>query len=85
MIDKLKKINMNRICIIFILIQPIIDMITSILVRNVSSVFTIGIFIRAIFMVFVVLYSLIISNSNDRKKIFIYYVKYRNVWYIHNT
>lgn len=71
--EKIKKLNIQNLFIIFIIIQPIIDIITSILVRHVSNVLTLGIFIRAIFMVASVLYSLVISDKKYRLKMLIYY------------
>lgn len=73
MIEKIKNVNIKRICIVFILIQPILDIVTSILVRHINSIFTIGIFIRSIFMIFVAIYGILISAPKERKKILIYY------------
>ena len=73
MIEKIKNVNIKRICIVFILIQPILDIVTSILVRHINNIFTIGIFIRSIFMIFVAIYGILISAPKERKKILIYY------------
>ena len=69
-----KKINIQNLFVIFIIMQPIIDMITSILVRHVSETFTLGIIIRALFMVIVAIYALIISDKKYRIGSLIYYV-----------
>lgn len=71
--EKIKKLNIQKLFTVFIIIQPIIDIITSILVRHVSNVLTLGIFIRAIFMVAIIFYSLIISDNKYRIKMLIYY------------
>ncbi len=71
--EKIKKLNIQKLFTIFIIIQPVIDIITSILVRHVSNVLTLGIFVRAIFMVAIVFYSLIISDNKYRMKMLIYY------------
>ncbi len=72
--EKIKKLNIQKLFVVFIIIQPIIDIITSILVRHVSNVLTLGIFIRAVFMIAIILYSLIISDKKYRIKMLVYYV-----------
>ena len=67
--EKIKQLNIQKLFIVFIVIQPIIDIITSVLVRHVSNVLTLGIFIRTIFMIAIVLYSFIISDKKYRIKI----------------
>ncbi len=70
---KLDKINMKNIIIIYILVHPIIDVITSLLVRNVNEILTLGIVVRTLFMLGVATYSLIVSEKKYRIKSFIYY------------
>ena len=70
---KLGKIDMKEIIIVYILLQPIIDVITSFLVRSVSEVLTLGIIVRTLFMIFVAIYSLIISEKKYKIKLFAYY------------
>lgn len=71
--EKIKQLNIQKLFIVFIVIQPIIDIITSVLVRHVSNVLTLGIFIRTIFMIAIVLYSFIISDKKYRIKMLIYF------------
>ncbi len=71
--NRLKKINVNNLIMLFIIMQPIIDIITSLLVRNVSSTFTLGIFVRTIFMISIVLYAFFNSEKSYRTKMLIYY------------
>lgn len=73
LMEKIKKLNIQKIFIIFIIIQPVIDIITSILVRHVSNILTLGIFVRAIFMIAIVIYSFIISEKKYKIKMLIYY------------
>ena len=68
---KLGKIDMKEIIIVYILLQPIIDVITSFLVRSVSEVLTLGIIVRTLFMIFVAIYSLIISEKKYKIKLLI--------------
>lgn len=70
----INKINIKKILIIYLLAQPIIDIITSLCVRHVSENLTLGIFVRTLFMIFIVIYSLIVSNKKDRIKSLIYYI-----------
>ena len=70
----LKNINFENIFIIFIILQPIIDLITSLCVRNISEKLTLGVFIRAIFMIYIALYTLIKINKKDRIKLLIYFI-----------
>ncbi len=66
------KINFEKFLIIYILLQPIIDVATSLCVRFVNPYFTIGILIRSLFLVFTLIYSFAIANKKWRKIIFIY-------------
>lgn len=69
----LKKINIKKIITIYMLIQPILDVFTSLLVRNISEYLTLGVFVRTIFMVGIAIYSLIICDKKYRTKMLIYY------------
>lgn len=69
----LNKINIKKVLVIYIILQPIIDVITSLLVRNVSEVLTLGVIVRALFMVGIALYSLFICDKKYRTKMLIYY------------
>lgn len=71
--EKLKTLNFNKLFIIYILIQPILDILTSLFVRNISSGLTIGVFVRTIFMVIIALYSLSVLNKKNRIKLFVCY------------
>lgn len=70
----IKKININKILIIYLILQPGIDIITSLCVRNISASLTLGVFVRTFFMIFIVLYSLAVINKKDRIKSLIYYI-----------
>jgi len=71
---KFKTINFNQIFIIFILIQPVLDVLTSLFIRNISSSLTVGIFVRLIFMAITVIYSLVSTNKKYKIKLLIYYI-----------
>jgi len=53
----LSKINFNSILILYIILQPIIDIITSLCVRNISETLTFGIFIRTFFLIYLTIYT----------------------------
>lgn len=67
------KISFENIFILYILFQPIIDIITSLCVRNISESLTLGIFIRTIFLLFIMIYTIIKIDKKNRFKILIYY------------
>ncbi len=68
-----KKINFQNIFIIYILLQPIIDIVTSLCIRNVSETLSLGIIVRILFMLFVMIYAIIKTNKKSRIKLIIYY------------
>ncbi|MGN1301418.1 MAG: O-antigen ligase family protein [Clostridia bacterium] len=63
----------EKILGLYIILQPIIDIITSLCVRNSLENLSFGIFIRTLFMVALAIYTLIKSDKKDRCKILIYY------------
>ena len=69
----LSKITFENILILYIVLQPIIDIITSLCVRNINENLTLGIFVRTIFMIFIAIYTLIKTDKKNRWKILIYY------------
>lgn len=76
----LKKIKMQvfstkfeKILGIYIILQPIIDIITSLCVRNSLENLSLGILLRTLFMVALAVYTLIRADKKDRYKILIYY------------
>lgn len=71
---KLKATTFNQFFILFILIQPILDILTSLCIRNVNSSLTIGIFVRIVFMAVTVIYSLVATNKKYKIKLLIYYI-----------
>lgn len=68
-----KKISLEKILGFYIVIQFLIDVATAFCVNHISESLSIGIFIRTIFMIAIVLYSLIKSDKKDRVKMIIYY------------
>lgn len=67
------KINFENIFILFIILQPIIDILTSFCVRNISEKLTLGIFIRAVFMIYIMIYTILKVDQKSRWQILIYY------------
>lgn len=57
---------------LYIILQPLIDLITSICVRYINPYFTFGILIRSLFLIFTLIYALFISNKKWKKIIFVY-------------
>ena len=69
-----KKLNLKKFLIIYILVQPIIDVVTSICVRKINPTLTLGIIVRSVFLFFLAVYSFIIANKKWRKIIFGYFL-----------
>ena len=63
-VEKYLEKNIDKIITTFIWIQPIIDVLTAIMLHNNMS-FTIGIIIRIAFLLFMVFY-LLISTKNKK-------------------
>ena len=66
------KINFESFLIIYILLQPFIDVATSLCIRYINSYFTIGILLRSLFLIFILIYSISISNKRWKRIIIIY-------------
>lgn len=67
------KINFENIFILYIILQPIIDIITSLCVRNLSETLTLGIFVRTLFMLCIMIYTIIKVDKKSRWQILLYY------------
>lgn len=70
----LKKISFEKILVVYIIIQAIIDISTGISVRSSDPGLTTGILVRTIFLAGISIYTLIISKKETRNKILIYYL-----------
>lgn len=67
-----KKITMSNVIMIYIIMQPIIDFITSLYIRNISTKFTIGMLLRASFMVVITIYTILNIEKKEKRMLFIY-------------
>lgn len=72
MIEKNKLVS--KIIYLFLIFQPIIDLLTSLTVRLTNSTLTIGMLSRGLFLVFMVIYFLFFNQSKLKKKSVIYFV-----------
>ncbi len=68
-----EKINIQNIIITFIILQPIIDIITGISIEYTNLSITFGIIIRTIFMIFCVILGIIKANKKYRIAMCAYY------------
>lgn len=64
----------NKVIIIFIIIQFAIDIVTSIMVTKELGNVTIGIILKTIFLICLALYAFISSNKEMKKKQILYYI-----------
>ncbi len=69
--EKSKK-HMLNIIIIFLIAQPLLDLVTSLMVRFTDVHITIGIVIRALFLVALVIYYVFAFKSKHKKKVLVY-------------
>ena len=58
---------------IYILIQPIIDVMTSICVRYINNTITVGIIVRIVFLIAIAIYAIISAKPKEKIEILIYY------------
>ena len=70
---KLKEITIEKLIIIYILIQPLLDVATSLCLEYISPYLTLGILIRTMFMGLVIIYSLFKADKKNRIRSLIYY------------
>lgn len=70
---KLKEITIEKLIIIYVLIQPILDVATSLCLEYISPYLTLGILIRTMFMGLIIIYSLFKADKKSRIKSLIYY------------
>ena len=67
------KITFENILIAYIILHPILDILTSLCVRHVSENLSLGIIIRSIFMIFIVVYTAIKVDKKTKWQILSYY------------
>ena len=67
------KLNISLIIKLYIIIQPIIDIITSLCVRNISPKYTIGMFVRTFFMGVLIICTFFSVDKKSRIKMLVYY------------
>ncbi len=87
--DYMKKINsflsknIEKIFMVFLFFQPVIDVLTAIMLHVFKIDFTIGVILRMIFLGFMIYYLLFLNKNKDKKKsiiyigiIFVYFILY---------
>lgn len=68
----MKNINRKKILYLFLLLQPIIDVFTSLMVKFTDTFLTIGMIIRGIFLFLMLLYIFFFNSSKYKNKSIIY-------------
>lgn len=74
--QKIIKNNFNKILSIFILMQPILDLITGICIHKLNINFTIGIIIRIIFLIFVMITSTFVYKKTKNIAYYLIFLIY---------
>lgn len=70
----MQKLNKQKIFYIWLLLQPIIDLIVSLTVRNNDTNITIGIILRGLFLATILFITLFSKKIHNRKYIFSYFI-----------
>jgi len=70
----MKKIDKTEILYIFLLLQPFIDLSTSLIARFLETPFTIGVITRGLFLGILVIYTLFIVKTKYKKKTILYFI-----------
>ena len=70
----MKNKNMERMIYIFLILQPILDLLTSFMVRYSDFTFTIGMVARGLFILVLGIYFLFFNKSKYKKKSIIYFL-----------
>jgi len=86
--QKYFKFNINLILIIYLIIQPFIDLITSLLVMYTNINLTMGMVLRISFLTIVVLYCIAVNNLQYKKYILMYFLAvfiYSCVYLVYST
>lgn len=81
----MNKEKFNKFIIIFLLIEPLIDVLTSFQIRNNIGLFSIGTIIRGLFFLFIIIY--LYKNNYSRKSIllFLLYVFLAIIYYLSDS
>ncbi|MCI8346499.1 MAG: hypothetical protein HFJ12_00940 [Bacilli bacterium] len=66
--------NMNKIVIIFLFLQPIIDVVTAIMLHTFKINFTAGVVLRVLFLLFMIYYLFFINQNESKKKSLLYVI-----------
>ena len=66
--------NMSKIILIFLFMQPIVDVITALSIHYFNVSITIGMIVRFLFLIFSIIYIFGISKNKYKKKLFIYFL-----------
>ena len=64
--------RLNKIITFFLILQPVLDVITSIQIRNNISFLSIGAMLRGLFFLFVLIY--LYKNNINRKYIYLFLI-----------
>lgn len=70
----MQKLSKEKIFYIWLLLQPIIDLIVSLTIRNSDSSITIGIILRGIFLLTLLLVTIFSKKIKNKKNIYAYFI-----------
>lgn len=70
----MQKLSKEKIFYIWLLLQPIIDLIVSLTIRNSDSSITIGIILRGLFLLTLLLVTIFSKKTKNKKNIYAYFI-----------
>ena len=80
----MQKLSKEKIFYIWLLLQPIIDLIVSLTIRNSDSSITIGIILRGLFLLTLLLVTIFSKKIKNKKNIYAYLIMLF-IYFIHTS
>lgn len=70
----MEKSKIRKLIYLFLILQPIIDLVTALMTRMMNSAITIGVISRGLFLAFLVIYNIFFVKNKHSKKILTYFI-----------
>lgn len=70
----MKKNKIQKLIYIFLILQPIIDLITALMTRLLNSTITVGVITRGLFLLLLVVYNVFFVKNKHSKKVIAYFI-----------
>lgn len=70
----MEKNKIQKLIYIFLILQPIIDLITALMTRLLNSTITVGVITRGLFLLLLVVYNVFFVKNKHSKKVIAYFI-----------